>query len=107
MLAGGLRLALVLISVVLLSGIPCFGYCTPTLSADDNLPPCHRHHQAPTHQASAPCCHDFLPSGASQAPAVVPVPVDFVPMAVVSIALAARGTSIPDLALPPFSVLRI
>jgi hypothetical protein len=108
MVAGRVKLTLVLITVVLLSGMPCFGSCAPAHAPDDNLPPCHRHHQAPSHEAStAACCHDFLPSGASHVPAMVPVPAARPQLPSIAFAATSPVLSTPNPALPPLTVLRI
>jgi hypothetical protein len=108
MAAGRVKLTLVIITVVLLIGTPCFGSCAPAHTSDDHLPPCHRHHQAPTHETSAAaCCHDFLPSGASQSPAMVAVPAARPQLPVTTFAVTSPVLTTPDPAPPPSTFLRI
>jgi hypothetical protein len=101
-----MKLALVVVLALFVSVLQCAASCTVSYSAADNLPPCHKHHSAPS------VCHELVLSAAQQvsteAPGAIlsesaihpPLPM---PIAELAPAIAA----IPDVAAPPSAVLRI
>src|SRR5579871_2932773 len=103
---GSLKLALVVVLALFVSVLQCSASCTVSYSAGDNLPPCHKHHSAPT------VCHELVLSTAQQVSTVAPAtilsePAMHPPLLARTAVLSSPIVSPPQLAPPPSSVLRI